>query len=79
MYETTGGGIGDTQLAIVADDVSTLAEHVERSLAALRVTTFIFDSLDIACNWLTVDPDVTHHAIAELRAELDSHVVPHPN
>jgi hypothetical protein len=77
MYDATGSGIGGTQLAIVANDVSALAEHVERSLVALRVTTFIFNSIEIACAWLSVDAGITHHVIAELRAELDTHIAPH--
>jgi hypothetical protein len=73
MYEATGSGIGGTQLAIVANDVSTLAKNVEHGLAAVRVSTFIFNSVEIACAWLGADPHITHHAISELRAELDTH------
>ncbi|HTD49760.1 MAG TPA: hypothetical protein VK771_04125 [Acidimicrobiia bacterium] len=76
IYGATANGIAGTQLAIVGDDVSTLAEHVERSMAALRVTTFIFNSIQIACAWLGVDPDIADHTIIELRAELDAHIAP---
>jgi len=73
IYAATGTGIGGSQLAIVADDVSTLTHNVERSLAALRVTTFVFNSIEMACVWLTADLVTVVHAISDLRAELQVH------
>jgi len=78
IYEATGTGIGGTQLAIVANDVSTLAHNVEQSLAALRVTTYVFNSIEVACTWLTADLLTVLHAIRELRTELQTQHAPTP-
>jgi hypothetical protein len=71
IYAETGG-IGEVQLAIVTDDMSSLAEDVRRSLHALGATTFVFNRLEVACAWLDADPDITSDAIGDLRAELDA-------
>ncbi len=71
IYAETGG-FGEVQLAIVADDMSALAENVRRSLNALGVTTLVFNRLEVACAWLDADPDITADAIGDLRAELDA-------
>jgi len=74
MYAATGLGIEGTQLAIVADDMSALAENVRRSLATLRVSTVIFNRLEVACAWLDADSDVVSDAIGDLRAVLETRV-----
>ena len=74
MYASAGLEIAGTQLAIVADDMTALAENVRRSLTALRVTTFIFNRLEVACAWLDADPDIVDDAVSELRAVLDARV-----
>jgi hypothetical protein len=74
MYAATGLEVAGTQLAIVADDMSALAENVRRSLTALRVTVFIFNRLEVACAWLDAETDIVDEAISDLRAVLDARV-----
>ena len=71
-YYAETGGFGEVQLAIVADDMSALAENVRRSFNALGVTTLVFNRLEVACAWFDADPDITADAIGDLRAELDA-------
>ncbi|MGO9872284.1 MAG: hypothetical protein ACLPVY_00675, partial [Acidimicrobiia bacterium] len=78
IYEATGTGIGGTQLAIVANDVSALAHNVEQSLAALRVTTYVFNNVEVACRWVTADLLTVLHSIRELRTELQAQHAPTP-
>jgi hypothetical protein len=74
IYAATGAELRGTQLAIVADDMSALAENVRDSLAALRTTALIFNRLEVACAWFDVDADIAGEVIGELRAELDTRI-----
>ena len=74
IYAATGAEFSGTQLAIVADDMSALAENVRDSLAALRMTALIFNRLEVACAWFDADADITSDVIGELRAELDTQI-----
>jgi hypothetical protein len=75
IYAATGAELSGTQLAIVADDMSALAENVRDSLAALHITALIFNRLEVACAWFDADVDITSDVISELRAELDTHIL----
>jgi len=74
MYAATGVELHGTQLAIIANDMTALAENVRDSLAALQMTTIIFNRLEVACAWYDADADVTGDVISELRAALETRI-----
>jgi hypothetical protein len=70
IYQQANANGRAVRLAIVAHHGRGIAQQVEHSLNTPGVTAIVFNDIDIATRWLSVDTDDAFATIHDLRREL---------